>query len=105
MNNLETVVIVGGGLAGAHAAFALREGGFLPEKTGAGSDGGGEAGPRSIPAERIFPAAEPPAAALERSYPLTAGQRQVWAHAQFDDDASTTVGCPSFNALNTAENW
>jgi 3-phenylpropionate/trans-cinnamate dioxygenase ferredoxin reductase subunit len=28
MNNLETVVIVGGGLAGAHAAFALRERGF-----------------------------------------------------------------------------
>ncbi len=28
MNNLETVVIVGGGLAGANAAFALREGGF-----------------------------------------------------------------------------
>jgi len=93
---------------------ALREGGFLPEKSG-----GGE--PAAAPALKLFPAAGPsapraepripetpgpsgssatsgssetpesprtPATGGTRTVPLTPAQRQVWVHAQLGDDAS-----------------
>ncbi|HET7228870.1 MAG TPA: amino acid adenylation domain-containing protein, partial [Longimicrobium sp.] len=67
---------------------ALREGGFLPEKSAAaGAPSRASAVP--ISAELKFVAAPQAPAAMEpKSFPLTPAQRQVWVHAQLGDDAS-----------------
>ncbi|HYH81261.1 MAG TPA: aminotransferase class III-fold pyridoxal phosphate-dependent enzyme, partial [Longimicrobium sp.] len=79
------------------SVHALREGGFLPERSGPGGGpppaggAGGAGGPAvaALPAGlKLFPAPERPSAGVPRPFPLTPAQRQVWVHAQLGDDAS-----------------
>ncbi|HEU4562407.1 MAG TPA: amino acid adenylation domain-containing protein, partial [Longimicrobium sp.] len=67
---------------------ALREGGFLPEKTGGGDPLSGPGEGLALPADlRLFPAPEP-RPAVPVSFPLTPAQKQIWVHTQLGDDAS-----------------
>jgi acyl transferase domain-containing protein/glutamate-1-semialdehyde aminotransferase len=66
----------------------LREGGFLPEKTGGGAPPAGPGGGVALPADlKLFPAPED-RPAVPASFPLTPAQKQIWVHTQLGDDAS-----------------